>query len=70
MSLRPLQQTSVSLPRAQQVGTIPMQAATLPATTTTTAQLDINTLITPLISIMIVMMMMKMMTGAMGSIAG
>ena len=37
---------------------------------TTTAQLDINALITPLISIMIVMMMMKMMTGAIGNISG
>ncbi len=32
--------------------------------------LDINSLITPLISIMIVMMMMKMMTGAIGNISG
>ena len=37
-------------------------------TAVTTSQLDINTLIQPLITIMIVMMMMKMMTGAMGSI--
>ena len=36
---------------------------------TTTQTLDINSLIQPLITIMIVMMMMKMMTGAMGSIA-
>ena len=35
----------------------------------TSQTLDINTLIQPLITIMIVMMMMKMMTGAMGSIA-
>ncbi len=39
-------------------------------TAVATSQLDINTLIQPLITIMIVMMMMKMMTGAMGSIAG
>ncbi len=39
-------------------------------TTAVATQLDINTLIQPLITIMIVMMMMKMMTGAMGSIAG
>ncbi len=41
--------------------------STTPAPDTTTT-IDINTLITPLISIMIVMMMMKMMTGAMKQI--
>ena len=41
--------------------------STTPAPDTTTI-IDINTLITPLISIMIVMMMMKMMTGAMKQI--
>ena len=49
-----------------QASSLPMQATTLG---TTTSQLDINTLIQPLITIMIVMMMMKMMTGAMGSVA-
>ena len=39
--------------------------SSVPSTTTT---LDINTLITPLISIMIVMMMMKMMTGTMKNV--
>ncbi len=41
--------------------------STTPAPDTTTT-IDINTLITPLISIMIVMMMMKMMTSTMGQI--
>ena len=75
--LHPLQVSSVQLPRAQQAtavplqaSTVPMQAGTIPATTTVSQALDINSLIQPLITIMIVMMMMKMMTGAMGSIAG
>ncbi len=70
MSTKALQVSNVPFPRAQQVGALPMQATTIPATTTAAQTLDINTLIQPLITIMIVMMMMKMMTGAMGSIAG
>ncbi len=66
--MRPLQTSSVPFPRAQQVGALPLQATVVPATTTTGAQLDINSLIQPLITIMIVMMMMKMMTGAMSGI--
>ncbi len=78
MQIHAQQVSNLPFPRAQQVttlplqaGAVPLQASTIPATATTTGtQLDINTLITPLISIMIVMMMMKMMTGAMGSISG
>ena len=59
---------AAELPDPNNDDTIDYVAVTLqsaaPATTTT---IDINTLITPLISIMIVMMMMKMMTGAMAS---
>ena len=61
--------SGLPFPHAQQVSTLPMQASTITATTTATQALDINNLIQPLITIMIVMMMMKMMTGAMGSIA-
>lgn len=62
------QVTSVPFPHAQQVATIPMQAATIPAATATTAQLDIDSMMNLMITMMIVVMMMKMMTGAMGSV--
>ncbi len=62
--------SGLPFPRAQQVSTLPLQATTIAATTTTATQaLDINNLIQPLITIMIVMMMMKMMTGAMSTVA-
>jgi len=44
----------------QQAPTVALQAGTLPATTTTT-QLDINSIMNMLIMVMIVVMMMKMM---------
>ena len=65
MQVNAEQVTGLPYSRAQQVNTLPLQATTLPATTTAAQTLDINTLIQPLITIMIVMMMMKMMTGAM-----
>jgi len=47
---------------------MPLQAATIPATTTA-AQLDISSLMNLMITMMIIVMMMKMMTGVMGQIA-
>jgi len=46
-----------------------MQAATMPATTTTATQIDIGELMNLMITMMIVVMMMKMMSGMMTSIA-
>lgn len=58
----------VSLPRAQQVTTLPMQAGTLPATTTTATGIDLGEMMNLMITMMIVMMMMKMMTGMMAKV--
>ena len=66
--LRPHQMTSVPFPRAQQVNTLPMQAATLPATTTT-SQIDLGEMMNLMITMMIVVMMMKMMSGMMTGIS-
>ena len=65
--MRPLQVSSVPFPRAQQVSTLPMQAATIPATATT-SQIDIGELMNLMITMMIVVMMMKMMSGMMTGI--
>ena len=65
---RPQQVSGLPFPRAQQVGSLPMQAATLPATTTT-AQIDMGELMNLMITMMIVVMMMKMMSGMMTDIA-
>jgi hypothetical protein len=47
----------------QQAPTVSLQAGTIPATTTTT-QLDINSIMNMMIMLMVVVMMMKMMTSA------
>jgi len=56
-----------SVPFPQQAPSVPLQAATVPATTTA-AQLDINSIMNLMITMMIVVMMMKMMTGAMETV--
>ena len=63
----PLQTTSVPFP--QQAPSIGLQAGTVPATATTTTQIDISSIMNLMITMMIVVMMMKMMTGAMGQIS-
>jgi len=67
--MRPLQVSTVPFPRAQQVSTLPMQAATIPATATTTSQIDIGEMMNLMITMMIVVMMMKMMSGMMTGIS-
>lgn len=62
--IRPQQTTGIPIPHAQQVPTLPLQAATIPATTTA-AQIDIGELMNLMITMMIVVMMMKMMSGMM-----
>ena len=68
--MRALQVTSAPFPnaRAQQTNTMPFQASTIPATTTTTSGIDISELMNMMITMMIVMMMMKMMTGMMAGV--
>jgi len=62
--IRPAQTSSLPL-RAQQATNVPMQASTIPASTTATSQLDISALMNLMITMMIVVMMMKMMSGMM-----
>ena len=68
MVMKPFQTSGVSLPRAQQASALPMQAATIPATATTTSQIDIGEMMNLMITMMIVVMMMKMMSGMMTGI--
>jgi len=67
MTMKPLQTTGISLPRAQQASALPLQATTIPASTTA-AQLDITELMNLMITMMIVVMMMKMMSGMMAGV--
>ena len=66
--MKALQVASVPVTKAQQTQTLPLQAGTLPASTTTTSDLDISALMNLMITMMIVVMMMKMMSGMMAGI--
>jgi len=67
--MKPLQVTAVPInPRAQQTTTVPFQAGTIPASTTTSTGIDITELMNLMITMMIVVMMMKMMSGMMAGV--
>ena len=70
--MKPLQVTAVPInptnPRAQQTTTVPFQAGTIPASTTTSTGIDLTEMMNLMITMMIVMMMMKMMTGMMANV--
>lgn len=69
MTTKPLGSTSMALPRAQQASALPLQATTIPATTTAANGIDISELMNMMITMMIVVMMMKMMSGMMANVA-
>ena len=68
--IRPLQTKVFPSIGSQQAAALPMQSTTLPASTTSTSQIDIGELMNLMITMMIVVMMMKMMGGMMEGVGG